>query len=234
VISLRLADEVGASSDDSDACYWVTLLMLAGCTAVSYELSSLFGDDIDFRSSVAEVGASSLALMRFILGRAGADRNLLGRTKVRVDLLRTKMSTLERSFHAHCAVGMELARRLGLGEAVVTSLRHTFAQWNGKGLPMGVGGTDIPLPIRIAAVANIVEMADRRGGVEETVRVVRDFGGKDLDPHLVSAWCARAPSSLDGIDEASAWDAVIPRQPSRGPLTEAELDDALDLVAICR
>lgn len=234
VISLRLAEEVGASSEDRDACYWATLLMLAGCTAVSFEMSIVFGDDIDFRSSVAEVGASTLALMRFILGRAGADRNLLGRTKVRVDLLRTKMSTLEGSFHAHCAVGMELARRLGLGEAVVTSLRHTFAQWNGKGLPMGVGGTDILLPIRIAALANIVEVADRRGGADETVRVARDFGGKDLDPHLVSAWCDRAPALLDGLEEASSLDAVIARQPPRaagGPLAEAELDDALDLLA---
>ena len=155
MLSTCLAEQVGASDEDQDACYWVTLLMLAGCTAVSFELSSIFGDDIAFRSDVAAVGASSLALLRFVLSRAGADRGPIERTRVRVDLLRTRMSTLERSFHAHCGVGMGLARRLGLGDAVVTSLQHTFARWDGKGLPAGVGGAAIPLPLRIAAIANI-------------------------------------------------------------------------------
>lgn len=231
VLSLRLAEHVGASGEDRDACYWVTLLMLAGCTAVSFELSGMFGDDIAFRSDVAEVGASSLALLRFVLSRAGADRSPIERAKVRVDLLRTRMNTLERTFHAHCGVGMGLARRLSLGASVVTSLQHTFARWDGKGLPAGVGGVAIPLPVRIAAITNMMELADRRGGVEETVRVARDFAGSDFDPGLVDAWCAAATSLLGALDEASSWDCVVAREPGgRGPLTEAELDDALDLL----
>jgi HD-GYP domain-containing protein (c-di-GMP phosphodiesterase class II) len=232
VLSMRLAEQVGASHEDQDACYWVTLLMLAGCTAVSFELSSMFGDDIAFRSDVAEVGASSLALLRFVLSRAGADRGPLERTKVRIDLLRTRLSALERSFHAHCGVGMGLARRLGLGGAVVTSLQHTFARWDGKGLPAGVGGSAIPLPVRIAAIANMMELADRRSGVEETVRVARDFAGSDFDPGLVDAWCSATPSLLEGLEEASSWERVVAGEPAgRGPLTVAELDDALGLLA---
>lgn len=232
LIATRLAGHVGAGAEDQDASYWVTLLMLAGCTSVSFELSSIFGDDIAFRAGVADVGASTLAQLRYVLGHAGAGRGLASRTRVRADLLRTKMRSLEGSFLAHCNIGVRLAESLSLGDAVTTSLRQTFARWDGKGLPSGLSGEDIRLPIRIAGLANMVEIAERRGGVDETVRMAKDFSGTDFDPHLVKAWCAAAGDLLDGIDADTAWDRVVAGQPAgRGALSEDEVDAALELLA---
>jgi HD-GYP domain-containing protein (c-di-GMP phosphodiesterase class II) len=232
VISTRFAEHLGLPREERDATYWVTLLITAGCTGVSFELSSIFGDDIAFRSGMYSVGASTFDQLRYLLGHAGGDRGLMGRTKVRVDLLRTKMSVLEQTLLAHCGVSARLAEQLGLGEPVVTSLRQTFARWNGKGLPRGVGGDAIRLPIRIGNIANLVEVADRDGGVASTVRTVRAFSGSDFDPDLVAAWCAAAPEVLDGVDAESSWERVVAGQPAdRGPLTETELDAALQLLA---
>ena len=232
LIGTRFAEHIGADTDDRDACYWVTLLMLAGCTSVSFELSSFFGDDVAFRAGVADVGASTLAQLRYVLSHAGAGQGLAGRTRVRVDLLRTKMRALEGSFLAHCNVGVRLAESLSLGQAVVTSLRQTFARWDGKGFPAGLAGEDIQLPMRIAAIANMVEIAERRGGVDETVRMTKGFSGTDFDPGLVKAWCAAAGDLLDGIDTDTAWDRVVASQPKgRRALSEDEVDAALELLA---
>lgn len=232
LISTRFADRVGATADERDATYWVTLLMTAGCTAVSFELSNLIGDDIAFRAGMADVGASNFARLRYILRLAGGGGGIATRTKMRFELLRTKMNALELVFLGHCAVGSNLAERLGLGDVVVASLGQIFAQWDGKGLPRGLGGTDISVATRIANIANMVEIADRRGGVPATLEMVREFSGTEFDPHLVSAWCEAAPEVLDGLDAESAWQRVVADRPAgRGPLTEDELDDALVLLA---
>src|SRR5947209_17890570 len=55
VIATRFAEHLGVSKEDRDATYWVTLFMAAGCTAVSFELSRVFGDDIAFRAGIAAV-----------------------------------------------------------------------------------------------------------------------------------------------------------------------------------
>jgi HD-GYP domain-containing protein (c-di-GMP phosphodiesterase class II) len=232
VIATRFADHLGTSIEDRDATYWVTLFLVAGCTGVSYELSAVFGDDIALRSGMFDVGASNVAQLRYMLGRAGSDRGPLGRTKARADLLRSGIRKLEQTLLAHCAVSARLAERLGLGPSVVTSLRQTFARHNGKGLPRGLGGDDILLPIRIANIANLVEVSDRQHGVDATLELVRDFSGSDFDPALADAWCAAAPRVLAGVDAESSWDRVVTGQPAgRGPLTELELEDALELLA---
>lgn len=232
IIATRLADAAGATVEERDAAYWVTLLATSGCTAVSYELSSIIGDDIAFRSGLFEVGASNFDRLRYILRKAGSGRGIIGRTTVRANLLRSRMRMLERVFLAHCSVSARLAERLGLGDDVLRALRQIFAQWNGKGLPDGVGGEDIALATRVANIANMVEIADRIGGIDATVATVHRFRGTEFDPNLVDLWCAQASSVLEGVDAASSWEHVVREQPAgRGPLSEAELDETLELLA---
>jgi HD-GYP domain-containing protein (c-di-GMP phosphodiesterase class II) len=231
VIATRFADRLGASPEDRDATYWVTLFITAGGTGVSFELSRVFGDDIEFRAGMFNVGSSNLDVLRYVMGRAGSGRGVLGKAKVRAGLLRTRMSPIEKSLLAHCAVSARLAERLGLGESVVTSLRQTFARWDGKGLPRGLAGDDILLPIRIGNIANLVEVSERERGIDAAFDTVREFSGTQFDPRLVDSWCATAGEVLEGLDSESSWDRVVAGQPAtRGPLTEAELDDALELL----
>ena len=72
-----------------------TLFCAAGCTGVSFEMSNLFGDDIEFRAGIYDVGPSNTDRLRYLLGRAGGDRSGLGRRKVRFDLLRRGLSLIE-------------------------------------------------------------------------------------------------------------------------------------------
>jgi len=232
VIATRFAERLGLSPEDRDATYWVTLFMLAGCTGASFELSRVFGDDIAFRSGVMAVDGSTIQVIRFVLGRAGSDRGRLERLRVRAGLLASKMTPLEQSFLAHCAISANLAERMGLGETVVASLWQTFARWDGKGLPKGLGGKDVLVPIQIANLANIVEYWERERDVAASCAAIRRFSGSSFDPKLVDAWCDSAAELVEGVDAESAWDRVVAGEPGRrGPLDDSELDRALELIA---
>jgi HD-GYP domain-containing protein (c-di-GMP phosphodiesterase class II) len=135
-------------------------------------------------------------------------------------LLRTKLCAIEQALIAHCHVSARLAERVGLGERVVTSLLQTFARWDGKGLPSGLAGDDILLPIRITNIANVVTAHAREQGVAAAAESVRPFSGTDFDPRLCSAWRTAAPEGLAGIEGQSSWARVVADQPAgRAPLT---------------
>jgi HD-GYP domain-containing protein (c-di-GMP phosphodiesterase class II) len=152
---------------------------------------------------------------------------------VRAELLRTKLSAVEQALIAHCHVSARLAERVGLGERVVRSLLQTFARWDGKGLPAGLAGKDILLPIRITNIANLVTGYAREHGVGAAVECTRPFSGSDFDPELCNAWRKTARDVLGGLEgQPSAWGQVVATQPAgRGPLTERELDETLELIA---
>ena len=232
VIATRFAEHLGLTPEERDATYWVTLFMVAGCTATSSEISRFFGDDIAFRADAYAAEGADLAFLRYIVSHAGKGRGLIDRSRLLAELLGTKMRPLLASFVEHCAISARLAERVGLGEMVSASLWQTFARHDGKGLPKGVKGDDILKPIAVASVANEAAWRERHGGVEATIDRMREARGKFLAPAIVDAWCTAAGEILAGLDEESSWDRVVATRPSgRGMLTEAELDDALELLA---
>jgi HD-GYP domain-containing protein (c-di-GMP phosphodiesterase class II) len=231
VIGVRFAEALGASAEDVDATYWSTLFFGAGCIGTSYELSALFGDDIAFRRDAFDVGERNLDRLRYVVGRAGSDRSGFGRWWAKASLALGGLSSFMQTFLAHCAVSAQMADRVGLGDRVVTCLLQSFEQTNGKGMPLGLKGDEVLLPIQIANLAGAVEIPDREKGWEASVAFARDNVGY-LDAGLVGRWCELAEGVLDGVDAESSWDRVVGHQ-SLGSrtLTQAELDEALELLA---
>ncbi|HJT38407.1 MAG TPA: HD domain-containing phosphohydrolase [Actinomycetota bacterium] len=231
IVATRFADHLGLSQEDRDATYWVALFTTAGCTGVSFELAAVFGDDIEFRKAVTDISPSPFDIMRFIIGRAGSGRGALTRARIKADLLFTRMSAVERSFLAHCAVSAQLTNRLGLGELVETCLYQTFAQYNGKGLPRNLGGDELLVPIQISNMALQALALCRDKSLDAALDFVGKCAGKIFDPKLVAEFSANSDELLASTDEDSTWNAVVGAQPpGRGPLTEDELDDALALI----
>jgi len=79
VIPTRFAEALGLPEEDVEATYWSTLFFGAGCIGTSFELSSLFGDDIAFRRDAFELDESSIERLRYVIGRAGSDKNGFGK-----------------------------------------------------------------------------------------------------------------------------------------------------------
>src|SRR5256885_1524006 len=77
------------------------------------------------------------------------------------------------------------AERLGLGPEVCAALPQAFTRWDGKGVPDGVGGEDIGLPMRLFHLADVVEVFQRGGGTDAAIDVARARRGKHFDPNVV-------------------------------------------------
>jgi HD-GYP domain-containing protein (c-di-GMP phosphodiesterase class II)/DNA-binding CsgD family transcriptional regulator len=227
-IASLLSERLALSADEQAATYWVSLLMISGCSAVSFEMSRLFGDDIDLRGAGYHLGPSTLEQARFLFGRAGGVSR--GKTRVRLELLGKRLRPFLDAILSHCSVNARLAERLGLGVDVRDALTKSFAQWNGKGIPEGIGGTDIPMPVRIGALADLVEVAWREHGADGAIEVAKAWRGISLDPELVDAWCAAAPELLAAVHGDAARDIVSSAAPNRA-LSPVELDAGLELIA---
>jgi HD-GYP domain-containing protein (c-di-GMP phosphodiesterase class II) len=230
LIALRLADRLGLPEQQRAETYWVTLLA-AVCTGESSELAGLFGDDIAFRAGTYAVGPTTLAQLGYLVRTAGATRQPLARAKAAAGLVLTGGKAVQTSFRAHAAVTAAVAEAVGLDPSVPSGLGHSFAQWNGKGVP-NAAGDDIAVSARLMRFADLADVHLRTGGIEKACDAVRSHAGTLLDPGLADLFCANAAEIVGGIDDDTTWDALVAAEPApRPPLTEAEFDGVLEVLA---
>ena len=228
MIALRLAERLDLDERTRCETYWVTLLATA-CTGESFELAQVFGDDIAFRSGIFHVGPSQLAQMMYVLGRTGGD----GPTRLRLaaGIVASRGKAVEKTFLAHCAITREVSARVGLDPAVGAALLHTFARWDGKGVPRGVGSEEVAMPARLMLLAEYVEVHHRLHGVDGAIQMVRAHAGKLLSPQVANVFCDGAMEILADLDD-SIWERVIDAEPlPRPPLSEEEFDIVLEVMA---
>jgi hypothetical protein len=231
-IALGLAERLGLDEADRAAVYYVAMLAWVGCTADSHELAHQFGDDLALRADAHRVDLAGLPMVGFLLRRAGTGRPPLRRAGMAAALVATGGRGAAEAMTAHCQVAAAIARRLGLGPEVQEPLLHVFSRWDGKGIPGGTGGEELPLAIRLVHVAAIAEVHHRGGGVHAAIAVARDRAAGQFDPRLVEAFTDCARELLDGLAEESSWDAVIAAEPSLAKALGGDgLDAALEAVA---
>ena len=82
-----------------------------------------------------------------------------------------------RSLSGHCEVGARLAARLGMDATVCDGLEHAYERWDGKGLPGGLAGPDVPVAVRVVTVARDAELWTRREGWRAAADVLADRRG---------------------------------------------------------
>lgn len=227
LIATRLASRLGLDQRTCDDVYWVSLLGMVGCTADSSELRRIWGDDLALRAGMFNAGPSELSIAGYFLSRAGSDGGPTRRVRQGARLLVSGMRAVAESLTTHCQVTAQLADQLHFGPGVRDPLEHTFARWDGKGVPRGVSGTGIALPARVFAVANYVEVEHRSHGADSAIAFSRRFAGSVMDPEVVEGFANGATEILDDLD-ARSWDDVVAAEPRARPrLLGTELDVAL-------
>jgi len=232
LIAARIGDHLGVTADQRAALYYVVTLAWVGCVADTPEVANWFGDDIAYRGDSYRIDMAGLPLVGFMLGHVGAGKSTLHRLRLAAGLVATGGGAIERGMMSHCLTTGRMAERLGLGADVCDPLQQVFTRWDGKGVPGGVGGEAIALPIRLFHLADVVEVFHRAGGTEAAVAVARERRGSHFDPAVVDVFGAVAEDVLgDPVTEAD-WQALIAEEPSlQRRLSHRELDAALEAIA---
>jgi HD-GYP domain-containing protein (c-di-GMP phosphodiesterase class II) len=135
------------------------------------------------------------------------------------------------NFRTACEVGDALAARLGLDPLVRESLAANFERWNGRGLPAGTRGVHIPLPMRIAQLAQELEVLARINGIDDASATIRKRRAKAYDPDLADLTVEHAPHWWAEVETVDPWDAALAVAPHDQPLDPASIHAALLVVA---
>jgi HD-GYP domain-containing protein (c-di-GMP phosphodiesterase class II) len=231
-IASQLGDHVGIEADHRADLYYVVTLAWVGCVADTPEVAALFGDDIAFRADSYEVDFAGLPLLGFMLRHIGAGSPPLRRVRLAVGLMATGGKAVQRGLMSHCLTTARLAERFELGEPVCRSLQQVFARWDGKGVPGGLGGSEIDLPMRLFHLADTVEVHHRATGADAAIEIAQAKRGAHFDPAVVDAFCGVAHDVLGDPADEHDWDALIGQEPSlQRRLDQGQLDEALEAIA---
>jgi HD-GYP domain-containing protein (c-di-GMP phosphodiesterase class II) len=186
LIGMRIGRELGLDADARSSLFYTLLLKDAGCSSNAAATCELFGADDhvvkrtwkltdwagrwqSFLHVVRNVrpSGSLLEKARQVAGFAGAGA-------VGTELVRTR-----------CERGADIARMLEMTEDTAAAIRALDEHWDGRGVPLGLAGEEIPLLARIACLAQTVEIFHAAGGVRAALRMARQRSGRWFDPRLV-------------------------------------------------
>jgi putative nucleotidyltransferase with HDIG domain len=94
----------------------------------------------------------------------------------------------------HASIGADILSAIDFPYPVVPIVRHHHEQWDGRGYPAGLAGTDIPIGARILAVVDCFDALTsdrpyrRRLTDEEAIDVLMEGRGTKYDPLVVDTF----------------------------------------------
>jgi HD-GYP domain-containing protein (c-di-GMP phosphodiesterase class II) len=223
-IATMLARELRLDAATVGQVYYTALLKDLGGSSNAARLHQLLGvDDLVLKRAWKTVPPGRGGALRFAfehVARGAPPR----RRAVALGRVLAKGSGIARELiEARCTFGADIARELRFGEAIAEGIYRLDEHWNGSGLPGGLHGEAIPLPSRLALLAQVAEVfhqvAGRRIAVEEVVR----RAGSWLDPELVRAFVGLAEQSRFWAQLEST--AIDIRVSAMAPDEAEEVDD---------
>lgn len=231
-LSLATAEALGLDAAMRSCVYYTALLRFVGCTSDASETAVLAGgDEIAFNAAMAPMLlAQPGESMRYFVHHLAEDLPLHRRVG-RLARAMADPGAGSRSLSGHCEVAARLAGRLGMGESVCNAMAHAYERWDGKGYPEGLVGEEVPVAIRVVAVARDVELWSRQAGWPAAADVLSHRRGHAYDPTVVDALLGGGQGWIAEMgDDVCA--AVLDAEPAPILTMEAEaLDDALAAVA---
>lgn len=232
VLAQRLASVAAVDLSVREATWWTSTLRFLGCTGHSYDMAVVFGDEIEMRAKSLRVdGSNPLEMLRLMISHAGPGRSGIRRLQAIAAVVAGGKREAAMNFRTACEVGEALAARLGLDPLVRASLAANFERWNGRGLPTGTRGENIPLPMRFAQLAQELEVLSRINGIDDAVATIRRRRGKAYDPDLADLAVEHAPRWWAEIEPIDPWDAALIVAPNDRPLDAASIHATLLVVA---
>ena len=234
ILARRLGLIAGASTEELDETYFHALLRFIGCNADTRIMAGLLGDEIAFRKEFAKIDQAKpsevLPLVFKAVLSATADQAGPSRLGAILRGLAASRSTSEAVLMAHCEVAAQLGSKLGLSNNVCRNLTHLYVRWDGKGLPSGLHGTEISLPVRLVVLAQDALVLHDAYGTAEAMRLITERRGKAYDPKLVDLFVGSADRLLRNLAQVT-WQDIVTIAPTSDELSNVEADNAVLTIA---
>jgi response regulator RpfG family c-di-GMP phosphodiesterase len=109
----------------------------------------------------------------------------------------------------HPLHGQKILHGINFLEGAARVVAQHHEKWDGSGYPLGLSGEEIDMNARIFAVADAFDAITsdrvyRRGrSYEEAIAELREFAGRQFDPHVVEAFCRVPREEWDEIRRCS-------------------------------
>jgi HD-GYP domain-containing protein (c-di-GMP phosphodiesterase class II) len=227
LVAMRLGELLGVDSDTASQTYYACLLFYVGCTADAEVAAETFGDDDALTTHALPARFGSRPEMMAGIMRALASSG--SPAPMRAVQIARGMPRAAREFKSHitafCEVAQMLTDRLGLPTSMQGLFGYLVERWDGKGLPGRARHEEIPLPVRIAAVARDAAFQRLLGGAELAARVVRRRAGGAFDPDVAIPLADAAAELLALGAGGSAWEETLACEPGPRLALEGEAID---------
>jgi putative nucleotidyltransferase with HDIG domain len=213
LLAVELARDFGVPDAELRDVFYAGLLRFVGCTSNAHETAWGIGggDDLGTLRALTLLDPTNPADLPKALRAVGRGTGVLGRVRAAALLLDPR--GMRSHATAHCDLAMNLARKLEMSDAVITTLGQIYERFDGKGNPHGLRGDAIALHARIVHVACRVEMHRGLAGADAAREIVRERRGTEVDPKVADAFLARAPEHLGRLNAPSVWEDFLESEP---------------------
>jgi len=230
MLSTDIGRALGLNDNHLSEVYYLALLRFVGCTSDAHEEAARAGgDEIAHRAGLAPViMGEPPEIMGHMVRRFAAGTTPLTRLRLFAGAMAAGSRWPKRTMRLHCEVAQVLAAQIGLPRSVGEDVGHVFEHWDGRGLPDGLAGEEIPVTARIVAVARDVDVFYRLGEWELVTQTLRRRRAKAYDPTVVDLVLEREESWMAETAAESAWEATLNAEPEPHICAdENRLDDVL-------
>jgi HD-GYP domain-containing protein (c-di-GMP phosphodiesterase class II) len=202
LIGMRLAAEIDLSAAERSDLFYALLLKDAGCSANANRMSVLFAADDRVAKATSKLvdWTNPRAALVWSLRTVAPGTGLRRRLEV-LKGIRDEGEVTRKFMEARCDRGAEIARMLFLSEQTAAAIKSLDEHWDGRGMPDGLGGEEIPLAARILCLAQTVEVFHAARGLKAAQAMARQRRGRWFDPALVDAF-------LGFCGDREFWDAL--------------------------
>jgi hypothetical protein len=153
VLAMRFTETLGLGIDARRSVYHQALLRHVGCNADTHLLAAAFGDEIALHQEYALIDRGDISEIRAMFVRA-LTRTFPNMSPADIAKAVAEARTISVPVLAGCCeVAQMIAGRIGLSLEACENLGQPYERWDGLGLPLGLKGEAVRLPVRLVALA---------------------------------------------------------------------------------
>ncbi len=188
-VGIHIGQEIGLSDHDLSELYYMILLKDLGCSSNAARICQLYlTDDQKFKHDFKKINGSLPQALRFVLSHTGLQASLSERFQAIIKILQEGGEIARELIETRCHRGAEIALKMRFSQKVADGILNLDERWDGKGLPAGVSGMDIPVFARLALLSQVVDVFHTSDGRHAALEEVRSRSGTWFEPDMVKAF----------------------------------------------